>query len=76
MVEDMVDGDEHFSGYGDDGYLVAAAFRDSQIEMVESWVMFGRVLCRFDEDPAYVAVAFLGYVAVVGYVAGLMCARG
>jgi hypothetical protein len=76
MVENVVDCDEHFSGYGYEGYLVSAAFGDSMIEVTESRVMPGRVLGGFDEDPAYVAVAFFGDVAVDRYCAGLMCARG
>ena len=43
--------------------------------MIEAWVVAGCVLCRFDEDPTDVAVAFLRNVAVNGYGAGLMCAR-
>lgn len=60
----MVDVDEKFPCDGDDGFLVSAAFADALIELVESWVAACCMLRGFDEDPAYVAVAFLRDVAV------------
>ena len=74
FVEDLVDVDEEFAGYGDDGSLAAASRGNSFVEWFELRVEPSCVLCGFDEDPAYVLVALPGYVAVVGVVGGLSLA--
>ena len=76
VVEDVVDGDEHLAGYGDDGSIVSATFHDSQVELAESRVVACGVLGGFDEYPAYVAVAFFRDWAVrcmVARLAGAGC---
>ena len=39
MVEDVIDGDEHLAGYGDEGSVVSSTFHYSQVELAESWVV-------------------------------------
>lgn len=75
FLEDLVDVDEEFSCDCDDGSLAAASGCDAFVEGFELRVEAGRVLGGFDEDPAYVAVAFFCDGAVEGSVARLMCAR-
>jgi len=36
MVEDVVDGDEHLAGDGDEGSVVSSTFHYSQVELAES----------------------------------------
>ena len=74
MVEDVVDGDEQFAGYGDDGSVVSSTFHDSQVELAEPRVVSCGVLGGFDEYPADVTVAFLRDRSVCCMVAGLVCA--
>ena len=59
MVEDVVDGDKHLAGDCDEGSVVSSTFHDSQVELAESGVVACGLVGGFDEDPAYVAVAFL-----------------
>jgi len=74
MVEDVVDGDEHLSGDGDEGSIVSSTVCDSTIEFVESGVVACGLVGGFDEYPAYVAVAFFRDWSVCCVVAGLACA--
>jgi hypothetical protein len=48
MVEDVVDGDEHLAGDCDEGSVVSSAFRDSHVELAESWVVACVELVGFD----------------------------
>ena len=74
MVEDVVDGDEHLAGDGDDCSIVSSTVCDSTIELVESWVVSCGLVGGFDEDPADVAVAFLRDRAMRCSIAWLVCA--
>ena len=74
MVEDVVDGDEHLSGDGDDCSVVSSTFHDSQVELAESGVVACGLVGGFDEDPADVGVSFLCDRSVCCMVAGLVCA--
>jgi hypothetical protein len=58
MVEDMVDGDKHLAGDGDEGSVVSSTFHYPKVELAESGVVSCGVLGGFDEDPADVAVSF------------------
>ena len=71
MVEDVVDGDEHLAGDCDEGSVVSSTFHDSHVELAESWVVSCGLVGGFDEDPPYVAVAFLRDRSVCCVVAGL-----
>ena len=71
MVEDVVDGDEHLAGDGDDGSIVSSTVCDSTIELAESWVVSCGVLGGFDEYLADMAVAFSRDRSVRCMVAGL-----
>ena len=74
VVEDVLDGDEHLAGDCDEGSVVSSTVCDSQVELVESGVVACGLVGGFDEDPAYVAVAFVCDRAVCCVVAGLVCA--
>ena len=74
MVEDVVDGDEHLAGDGDDGSIVSSTVCDSTIELAESWVVSCGLVGGFDEYPADVAVSFSCDRSMCCVVAGLTCA--
>lgn len=43
MAEDVVDGDEHLAGYGDDGSIVSSTFHYSQIDREAAGLIRRRV---------------------------------
>jgi len=74
MVEDVIDGDEHLAGDGDEGSIVSSTFHCSQVELAESLVVSCSMLGGFDDYPADVAVSFFRDWSVCCVVAGLVCA--